>query len=336
MTTLITSAEPKGGALSLGWVRSLLGDTIPAKTLALFFDSLAILLHTGMSLPEALTRASVGSDPELRRICETVAPALQAGAPLTASLARDAARFPPLVMPLLEVGEMSGGMAGTARRLADNFHQTAAVERRFKTQIFSPWLIILALGLLRAILSVGQPLPEIIRGTAGTLLTFTFWYLGGRIAVRAAMAWPWLRLSVDTIKVALPRLGLVVRNLAAARWARSFATLWDAGVPISPALEVASRSALNAYYERAIQQAARQTRLGRSLHESLGSTQLLPAHLLSVIATAETSGNLAANLERLAAVMEEEALARASQEMMTFVVAGEILIAIIAVSTILH
>ena len=336
MDSTAQSAKLKGASQLLGWVRSLLGYTVPQKTLGFFFDSVALLLQTGVSLPQALLRASRLGDTELRQICEAIASSLDRGASLPEAFRPHAHRFPPLVLPLLEVGEMSGSLEATARRLAHSFSEGAAMERRFRTDIFNPWLIILALGVLRCAPMISQPLMSILQAMASTLLTLAAWYIGGRVAVRGLMAWPWLRLQVDTAKVALPHMGIVIRSLAAARWARSFATLWGAGVAVSPALEVSSRSTLNAYYEQAIQQAARQTRQGRSLHQSLSGTQLLPAHLINIIATGEMSGNLAESLESLAADMEDEAFHRASQEMMTMAVAGELLLAVVAVSAVLR
>ncbi len=298
--TAAQSPQLRGASQVLGWSRFLLGYTIPQKTLGLFFGSIALLLYTGVSLPQALLRASLLGDPELRHVCEAVAFALDRGASLADAFRPHAHRFPPLVLPLLEVGEMSGSLEAAARRLAHSFNAGAAVERRFKTDIFNPWLIVLALGLLRGFQMINQPIFDILRAVSSTLITLAAWYLGGRLAVRGLKSWPWLRLQVDTVKVALPHTGIVIRNLAAARWAHSFATLWGAGIAISSALEVSSRSALNAYYEQAIRRAARETRHGRSLHESLAGTQLLPAYLIGVIATGEMSGNLAEGLERLA------------------------------------
>ena len=309
--------------------RALLGGTIPEKTLALFFDGLAALVAAGFSVPGALGRASSGTDPELHHICRSAALVVSRGVPLSAALRPYAHRLPELVLPVLEVGELSGTLDAAARRLSDAFGRRAAAERRFRYAVFDPWLVILALTLIKATRLVGDGPLGIIQGTLTTLLTLAAYYLGGRLLVRALLRWPWLRLQVDTIKVALPHRSAVVRNLAAARWARSFATLWGAGVAISPALEVSSRSALNAYYEQAILRASGQTRLGRSLHQSLSATHLLPAHLLSVIATGETSGHLAEMLERLASGMEEEALARATQEMM-IVTAGEVVLGLLA------
>jgi type II secretory pathway component PulF len=115
------------------------------------------------------------------------------------------------------------------------------------------------------------------------------------------------RLAVDKISLALPYVGVVERNVAAVRWARSFSTLWQAGVPVSAALRISARSTLNAYYERAIRKAEDDTLAGRSLAESLAGTQLLPAHLLTVIAAGEESGRLGEALDHFITALQAEA-----------------------------
>jgi type II secretory pathway component PulF len=105
----------------------------------------------------------------------------------------------------------------------------------------------------------------IVIAMVSTAVTTVLGYISGRaLSVQLARIRP-LRLAADTLKLALPRLGLVYRNLAAAHWCRSFAVLWAAGVTISTALEISSGSASNAHYEAAILKAAICTRNGQSL-----------------------------------------------------------------------
>jgi type II secretory pathway component PulF len=93
---------------------------------------------------------------------------------------------------------------------------------------------------------------------------------------------------------------------------------------------VSSRSTLNAYYERAFQLAATQTRQGRTLTQSLAGTQLIPPHLLSIIATSEEAGRMEDSLKWLATQMEEEALTTATIEMNRVVAFAAILLIIAA------
>jgi len=341
-----TTARPAVSFLT--WFRTCAGYLIPQQPLAFFFESASVLLGAGYGLPDALLKASAHSDPELQAICRVIAPELSRGASLTAALRPYSHRLPDLVLPILEVGEAAGTMEGSTKRLADAFNQSLGVKRRIKYGAFDPWLVIAIMTLLSAVtmtiiaISNSTPVPltlEVIGILLGTILSFVGFsisYLAGRIITRQLMRLERLRLWVDTIKLALPRLGLVFRNLAAARWARSYATLWSAGVMVSYALEISSRSALNAHYEKAICEAAASTRQGRSLHDSLKATQLLPANLLSVIAIGETSSHVAEALARMATAMEEEAYHRSIQEMNGIVIACQVTLMFLAVALAMH
>jgi type IV pilus assembly protein PilC len=142
--------------------------------------------------------------------------------------------------------------------------------------------------------------------------------------------WKQLRLIVDTLKLAWPGLGIITRNLAAARWARSFAVLWSAGVNISTALEASSKTALNAHYERELRAAAVQTRMGRPLSDCLARTKLLPPFLLGIIRSCEITGKMDDQLVRLAIEMEREALDRSIREMNRIVMTSVLFLMLLA------
>jgi len=254
-------------------------------------------------------------------------------------------RFPPIVLCVLEVGEVSGGLADAVQRLADTFKQTNSFARKFRYGVYDPVQLLIILCIFEfasLVLREGmQPHPDrpiavtilyMAWDVAATGVRLTLEYLIGRAVLLHLYRWQPLRYFVDSVKLALPRLGIVTRNLAAARWARSFATLWAAGVNISTSLEVSSRSALNVCYERALRLAALHTRQGIPLSESLARTQLLPPHLLNVIATCEEAGKFDTGLLKLAEEMEREALTRAMEEMNKIVVVVEIIATIVIIA----
>jgi len=101
--------------------------------------------------------------------------------------------------------------------------------------------------------------------------------------------------------------------------------MWLAGVPVSQALEVSSRSALNAHYEMDLRKAAWETRSGRMLSESLSGTQMLTGYLLDILRTSEMTGNLGDTVEHFAGILEDEALTMATQEFVAFVIGLNVL-----------
>jgi len=320
----------------LGWLRIPLGDPIPLPTLGFFFDQFAILLHAGRPIHQALQSAVPPDAPELGRICSAVERPLCAGVPLHRALLPWKHRLPEIVLPILEVGEVSGTLEGAAMRLAEAFGQAAALERRYRTAFFDPWLVILGITLYSAATHFTPSPVQMLLDAILTFLQFTALYILGRLLLRGLLRWEGLRYTLDSIKLALPLMGTVTRNLAAARWARSFAVLWNSGVPISTALEVSSRSAQNACYERALRRAAVQTQAGQSLSASLLRTQLLPAHLLEIVRTGETTGNLGSSLEQFAGLLESEAFTQATQQFVFLVSVGKLLATIAAVATVMR
>jgi type IV pilus assembly protein PilC len=336
MESSLQMTEPGLGARVTWRWRALFGDPIPRQALGFCFDHLAVLLRAGFSLPDAFARATRVSDPELQHIGESLITPLSRGVSLSRALAPYRHRFPELVLPILEVGEVSGTMEGASLRLAEAFQKGAAVDRKFRYAVFDPWLVILLLTLYQAATHLVSSVAEMALGALQTLLLLSACYILGRLVLRGLFRWQWLRLQVDTLKLALPQMGTVARNLAAARWGRSFATLWNAGVPVSDALEVSSRSALNAFYERALLQAARQTRQGWTLHQSLSATQLLPSYLLGIIAVGETGGNLADSLERFVVILEDEAFTKAAQQFALITSGFKVVLTIAAALAVLH
>jgi type II secretory pathway component PulF len=306
---------------------------------------LTVQLNAGRVIDDSLINSGgCSGDRELKAICQDIAPRLQNGLSLTTALGPYRRRFPEIVRCLIEVGEVSGGIADSAERLAAMFKQKLDSEYSFKYYVYNPFMCLIILSLLDLIYNICQqlsstaqslPLFQIAELTAKNVAVFVLeaisLYLCLRVLLRQIYRWYTLRLLVDTIKLALPRVGLISRNLSAARWARSFAVLWSAGINISTALEVSAGSALNAHYERELRKAAAETRQGSSLTESLARTQLLPRNLLAVIRTSEITGRLDNQLILFAGEMERSAYERALVEMNRAVVAVQMLIFALAI-----
>jgi type IV pilus assembly protein PilC len=321
-----------------------MGVTIPQLRLALFFDSLAIQLNVGRPIADSLLDAAHNSgDRELQQIFTAVAPKLRLGQSLSFCLRPYEERFPELVMCVLQVGEMSGGVAEASCRLADTYRQMVATQREISTNAFSPRKALSVICMLYTIVLIFDGLKSTAANIPPVAFAFIVGTKVGMLAagiiiaafiVRAILhqlyRWKQLRLIVDTLKLAWPGLGIITRNLAAARWARSFAVLWSAGVNISTALEASSKTALNAHYERELRAAAVQTRMGRPLSDCLARTKLLPPFLLGIIRSCEITGKMDDQLVRLAIEMEREALDRSIREMNRIVMTSVLFLMLLA------
>jgi type II secretory pathway component PulF len=160
----------------LSALRRWIGEPIPAQTFAFCFDRFATLLNTGMPVNEALRKAAPSDDAELAGICAAVEGPLRSGVPLHRALLPWKGRLPEIVLPILEVGEVSGTLDGAARRLAGAFGQAAALERRYRTAIYNPWLIIPCLTLYKVAMHP-QPAAQMLTSALSTFLQLALLYL---------------------------------------------------------------------------------------------------------------------------------------------------------------
>jgi general secretion pathway protein F len=327
-------------------LRDLLGFTIPTESLGVFFDSLSVYLRSGRSLADTLIRESASSiDPELRRICVAIAPKIRSGHSLCECLRPYSRRFPPIVMAVLRVGEASGGLADACQRLADGFNQVNSFERKFRYGVYDPRLLLLMVCLIDFVyliivnLSSNHPEKSIAVATltitgkvAVTSVVISACYLGGRALLSNLYRWRVLRYLVDATRLLLPRVGRVSRNLAAARWARSFAILCSAGVNISHALDVSAPSSLNYRYEYALRRAARDSRKGVPVSVSMARGRLIPESLAAVVAACESTGTFDRSMVSVATDMEKEALGEAIHEMNKLVIVGQVILIVLGVA----
>lgn len=301
-------------AEALRMFRSVWGLTIPERRLAIFFRNFARLVATGLLTSDAIVKASFGFDDELAAICKTIAPRLFDGMPLHQALEPYRLRFPEMTIPVLEVGEVSGTLEDAAARLADAFEKIGGFQEQYNRVALEPGKLIAGAVVFRCLFMAGSDPIAVLYAAVATAVETLILYFLLRLVQRNLYRWPRLHVLVDKIHLAIPHVGSIERSVASARWARSFGTMWHAGVPISLALEVSSRSTLNAYYEQQISRAAILTRQGTGLAASLATMEMTPKHLLPLLAIGEESAKFADALDSFVEALEEEAILKAQQE----------------------
>ncbi len=314
-------------------LRSAWGATISDRKLGHFFANSARLVGSGIAIPTALITASRGLDPELEAICVAMEPRLMNGVALHLALVPYRLRFPEMVVPVIEVGEVSGTLDDACSRLAKVFQAIDGYKARFKGVALEPVKVIAGGVLFRVLFAVGSGPLALVQIALFTIVELLALYVGLRMIRRNLWRWPRLHVLVDKIHLAIPHVGAIERSLATARWGRSFATMWHAGVPVSQALDVASRSTLNAFYEAELQRSVVLTRAGKSVTESLEGIELTPRHLLPLLKVGEETAKFGEALDQYVDVLEEEALLKAQQEataamVMVYLIAGLIIVLI--------
>jgi type IV pilus assembly protein PilC len=120
----------------------------------------------------------------------------------------------------------------------------------------------------------------------------------------------WGRPQWDRLRLKIPfKIGVTVQKIALARWSRTFAALYSAGVPIMQAIEVTGQTAGNAMVEKAMGDVIESVKSGGSIADPLKDAPIFPPMVAQMIAVGEETGNLDAMLSKVADFYEDEVAA---------------------------
>ncbi|WP_066684070.1 type II secretion system inner membrane protein GspF [Caulobacter sp. CCH9-E1] len=303
-----------------------LGGGLSAQERAMFTRQLATL-STVSTLEEALRTIALQSDKaKVRRVVEEVHGALLEGYRLADALGRPAKAFPPLYRAMVSAGESSGALPSILERLADLLEQQQKVRAKVVTAIVYPAVLALVACLVVTALMVfvipkvveqfdtmGQALPLLTRIVIGlsSLLGDFGWLIalvgaGAALAFGRALRQPAFKLSVDRALLRLPLVGRLIRDVHAARLARTLATMIASGVPVLEGLTLTASTVRNAVQRRAMDDMIAAIREGGALSVAMRRTQAFPPVLVHMTASGESSGRVEVMLTRAADYLERE------------------------------
>jgi general secretion pathway protein F len=287
---------------------------------------LATLIEAAMPVEEAL--AAVASQMEgqpIAGVLVAVRARVIEGWRLSKALGEHPKAFTPLYRGIVASGETSGDLGKVLARLADMLERNQAMAQKAGQALIYPICIfVVAIGVVWALMSfvvpkmveqfsrmdgVTLPLPTRIVIGASNIIGAYGWLILLAILLTVAAFWQIrrrerLRLRMDRLMLRLPVAGKLIRELDAARFARTLATLFAAGTPLLDALEGARRTLTNDYIRQEIGVATGAVREGASLAVAIRRAAVFPPIMASMIAAGERSGALPDMLARTATQME--------------------------------
>lgn len=296
------------------------------RELALFTRQLATLTEVS-PLEEALRTASRQSEaPHVRRIVGTVHSGIVEGRRLAEAMNREPKSFPPLYRAMISAGESSGSLPTILERLSVLLERQAEVRGKLVATLAYPIVLaVVALCVVGALMiwvvpkvveqfdTVGQQLPlltRIVIGISGALANWWWAILlvGGLIGagVYALLRQPGPRLAFDGWLLRLPLLGRLLRDLHAARFARTLGTMVSSRLPLVEGLRLTIPTIRNTVLRGATEDIVEQVRGGGSLSAAMRSAAVFPPLLVYLAASGETSGRLEVMLEKAADYLEKE------------------------------
>ncbi len=302
------------------------GDRMGGKALALTTRQLATLARV-VPLEEALRTIAMQTDnPAAKRILLATHASLTEGYRLSDAMARQGNAFPPLYRAMIAAGESSGALPEILDRLADLLERDQAVRGKMLTTLIYPaalagTAIVVVIALMTFVVprvvdqfdSMGQTLPLLTRIVIFLSDAMRYWGWLMILALAAAsflcaraLQKPGFRRSFDAALLRLPFLGRLIRDLNAARLARTLATMMASGLPVVEGLTLTARTVNNRILREATEAMASAIREGGSLSSAMRRAAVFPPILIYMTASGESGGKLDTMLGSAADYLERE------------------------------
>lgn len=305
---------------------ALRAPRLSAKELTLFTRQLSTLVQVS-PLEESLRTIGRQSEKDhVRAIVGKVHGGVLEGRRLADALGAEPRSFPPLYRAMISAGESSGSLPTIMERLADLMERQAVIRSKVLTAIAYPSVLAaFAVCVVAALMifvvpkvveqfdTVGQQLPLLTRMVMGlsALLAGSWWLLLILLAAAGLGFWRALRnegfrYRFDAMMLSLPLIGRLIRDLHAARMARTLSTMVASRLPLMEGLALTAGTVHNRVLRRASDDIVEAIRGGGSLSAALRRAGVFPPLLVYLAASGESAGRLDTMLERAADYLERE------------------------------
>ncbi len=304
------------------------GRKITQKDLALFTRQLSTMLRAGVPLMQSFDIVGRGhANPSMARLMNDIRMDVETGTSLNQAFRKYPIYFDALFCNLVAAGEQAGILETLLDRLAMYQEKTIALKGKIKKALFYPVSIILVAILVTAIImifvipsfknvftSFGADLP------APTLVVIAmsdffvkYWYVvfgllfgGIYFLVQAWKRSLKVQALVDRTLLKLPVLGEMLQKASIARWSRTLATTFAAGVPLVEALDSVGPASGNYVYKEATKSVQTEVNVGTSLAQAMQNTGVFPNMAVQMTQIGEESGSLDSMLSKVADYYERE------------------------------
>ena len=302
------------------------GPRLNAHEVLQFTQQVEALLRAGMTLPDAVRIYRQGQQrPVAVRLLTALERDLGNGSTVAAALAALPTSFDPLYLRLISAGETSGTLEQTFGRLSDLLLRKQQLQQKTRTALMHPTAIAAVACAVCALLLVkvvpefqqlfghfGRTLPSLTLGVirlSDYLIDYGLW--SGALAISAGYGlriatrrFEYLRSLLHQVMLKLPIVGTIATCSCVARFARTMATGYAAGLPIGEALGHAATAPGNIVFAQACGLAQTAIDQGVDLTSALGNTTAFPDLLIHMIGVGEQAGTLETMLLQAAAYYE--------------------------------
>ncbi|HET9122857.1 MAG TPA: type II secretion system F family protein [Acidiferrobacteraceae bacterium] len=301
---------------------------ITPKDVAIFTRQLSTMIAAGIPVVQAFDIVGKGHDnPSMRELLASIRGDIETGTTMTQALGKHPLYFDELYCNLVGAGEQAGILDTLLEKIATYKEKTEAIKGKIKSALFYPTAIIVVAFIITAILlifvipefqslfkSFGAALPSLTQMIVNLSQDFRKWWwaIFGGIGlsiwgfIYTYKRSPKMHYAMDRMSLQLPIFGIVIRKATIARFARTLATMFAAGMPLIDALDSVAGAAGNRLYYDGIMAMKGDISTGMQLQSAMSNTNLFPNMVIQMVAIGEESGELDTMLGKVADFYEGE------------------------------
>ncbi|EMT9596571.1 type 4 pilus assembly protein PilG [Neisseria gonorrhoeae] len=301
---------------------------ITQEDITVFTRQLSTMIKAGLPLMQAFEIVARGhGNPSMTEMLMGIRGQVEQGSSLSRAFSNHPKYFDRFYCNLVAAGETGGVLESLLDKLAIYKEKTQAIRKKVKTALTYPVSVIaVAIGLVFVMMifvlpafkevyaNMGAELPPLTQ-TVMDMSDFFVSY-GWMVLIALGFAiYGFLKLKARSIKIQrrmdaillrMPIFGDIVRKGTIARWGRTTATLFAAGVPLVDVLDSTAGAAGNLIYEEATREIRTRVIQGLSMTSGMRATELFPNMMLQMSSIGEESGSLDDMLNKAAEFYEDE------------------------------
>jgi type IV pilus assembly protein PilC len=304
------------------------GKKVTEKDIALFTRQLATMMKAGVPLLQSFDIVGKGhTNPAVSKLILDIRSDVETGTSLSHAFRKFPLYFDPLFCNLVGAGEQAGILEDLLTRLAIYKEKTVAIKAKIKGALFYPMSIIAVAFIVTTVImiwvvpafknvfaSFGADLPAptlVVMGISDFCVKYWYLVFGLPTAGLYLFFQAWKRSlevqrMMDRALLKAPIFGEIIMKATVARWTRTLATMFAAGVPLVESLDSVGGAAGNAVFLDATVKIQTEVTSGTSLTMAMQNVQIFPNMVTQMVSIGEESGALDAMLGKVADFYEEE------------------------------
>jgi type IV pilus assembly protein PilC len=301
---------------------------IKGKDIAVFSRQIATMLRSGVPIVTSLEIIASGhKNPKMAEMVGSLKRDIESGSSFSESLGKHSIYFDELYRNLVKAGESAGVLDTVLETIATYKENIESLKGKIKKALFYPAMVVAAAILVSAILLifVVPQFEDVFKNFGAELPAFTqlvvglsrfmvgWWWAILLIVVGAGMAFIGAKKRsvafsrfLDRTMLKIPVIGKVLHDSSVARFARTLAVTFKAGVPLVEALDSVAGATGNSVYEQAVLRIRDDVAVGYQVNMAMKQVNLFPHMVVQMTAIGEEAGALDTMLFKVAEFYEEE------------------------------